>query len=86
MLAGCGLARRRELRRAAVALAVAVALAGAGYYVIYVISPYDLEWHLQSSLDRVFMQLWPTLVLALFVIMRSPEEMWAGAASATDRA
>jgi hypothetical protein len=34
-----------------------------GYYVVYLFSPYDLESHLASSLDRLVLQLWPTALL-----------------------
>ncbi len=36
----------------------------AGYFMIYLMTPYDLQWHLATSLRRLFIQLWP---LALFV-------------------
>ena len=39
-----------------------------GYFVVYAISPYDLSWHLSSSLDRLLLQLWPMLVFSLAMI------------------
>ena len=35
----------------------------AGFYVVYLLSPQDLAWHLDTSLVRLLLQLWP---LALF--------------------
>ncbi len=46
-------------------MVVAVAVAVAGFYVVYLITPYDLEWHLHSSAARVLAQVWPALVLAM---------------------
>jgi len=39
----------------------------AGYFVIYVVTPYDLEWHLRYSLNRLFLQLWPSAVFLFFL-------------------
>jgi hypothetical protein len=33
------------------------------YLCIYVVTPHDLEWHLQTSLDRLLLQLMPSAVL-----------------------
>jgi hypothetical protein len=44
-----------------------------GYCAIYVITPYDLEWQLRTSISRLFMQFWPSLLLAVFVGLRRPE-------------
>jgi hypothetical protein len=38
-----------------------------GYFVIYVITPYDLYWHLRFSLNRLFLQLWPCAIFLFFV-------------------
>jgi hypothetical protein len=45
----------------------------AGYYFIYVVTPYDLKWHLASSLSRLLMQIWPSIILLVFVIAEFPE-------------
>jgi hypothetical protein len=48
-----------------------VILMMAGYYLAYAISPYDLAWHIETSIDRVMVQLWPTFLLGCFM---SPKE------------
>lgn len=35
----------------------------AGYYFVYLMSPQDLGWHLDSSLVRLLLQLWPLALL-----------------------
>jgi hypothetical protein len=45
---------------------VALALTLAGYFAVYLITPYDIYWHLRFSLDRLFLQLWPA---AIFLCM-----------------
>jgi hypothetical protein len=39
----------------------------AGYFAIYLITPYDLYWHLRFSLNRLFLQLWPSVLFLLFL-------------------
>lgn len=39
----------------------------AGYFAIYVITPYDLYWHLRFSLNRLFLQLWPCVIFLFFI-------------------
>lgn len=39
----------------------------AGYFVIYLITPYDLHWHLRFSLNRLFLQLWPGVIFLFFL-------------------
>lgn len=46
---------------------LAMALTLAGYFVIYLITPYDLYWHLRFSLTRLFLQLWPSAVFLFFL-------------------
>ena len=45
----------------------------AGYFLIYLITPYDLYWHLRFSLARLFMQLWPSAVFLFFLALPKPE-------------
>lgn len=35
----------------------------AGYYGVYVLTPQDLAWHLNTSLVRLLLQLWPLAIL-----------------------
>jgi hypothetical protein len=39
----------------------------AGYFMIYVITPHEIYWHLRFSLDRLFLQLWPSTLLLFFL-------------------
>ena len=57
--------------------AAALGLILAGYFLIYVTTPRDLEWHLAFSLDRLLIQLWPSFVLLFFLLVRTPEEALA---------
>jgi 4-amino-4-deoxy-L-arabinose transferase-like glycosyltransferase len=46
----------------------------AGYAVVYLTSPNKLAEHLNDSVHRLFMQLWPSALLAFFLAAASPEE------------
>ncbi len=41
------------------------------YYVVYVTTPFDITWHVTTSVDRLLVQLWPALVLTVFLGLRS---------------
>ena len=43
------------------------------FFAVYIITPYDLAWHLSSSLNRLFLQLWPTLILFFCLVMNGVE-------------
>ena len=71
----CGVDRTKEQQAshansATLSLAIAVGLQLAGYYFVYLITERDLAWHLGTSNLRLFVQLWPTVVLLLFATIR----------------
>lgn len=45
-----------------------------GYFFVYIIIPYDLRWSLTTSLSRLFLQLWPSLLLVFFLVVKTPEQ------------
>jgi hypothetical protein len=49
------------------------------YLFVYLTTPHDLGWHLRTSLDRLFLQLWPAFLYAYFRSLRTPEEMVSAA-------
>ena len=60
------------VRTAAVLLSIL-----AGYFFVYVMTPLDLGYHLATSLNRLFLQLWPSVIFLFFMTAGAPE----GAAS-----
>jgi Dolichyl-phosphate-mannose-protein mannosyltransferase len=40
-----------------------------GYFAIYVITPYDLRWHLRFSLNRLFLQVWPSTIFVVLLAL-----------------
>lgn len=61
----------KSLRRFPLAV---LGLLSAGYYLTYILSPYELSWHVGASITRLFVQLWPLAVFSYFVSLNSPEE------------
>jgi len=39
----------------------------AGYFAVYVLTPLDLHYHLTTSLNRLFLQLWPGAIFLVFM-------------------
>ncbi len=53
---------RGWFERRSLVVAALLFLMLAGYYAVYLLSPFDLAWHLDSSLVRLFLQVWPVAV------------------------
>jgi hypothetical protein len=49
---------------------LALTLTLAGYFAVFLITPYDIHWHLRFSMVRLFLQLWPSTVLLTFLMLR----------------
>ncbi len=65
---------RKENRDRAVIRAgvLAWAITAAGYCAIYLLRPLDLRWLLDTSSDRLILQLWPGLVFLTLLSARAP--------------
>jgi hypothetical protein len=61
-----GLALGFKLNRATMGCFVVVGLMLVGFFGVYLVSPYPLEWHLESSLDRLYIQLLPAFLFGWF--------------------
>ena len=46
---------------------LALVLTVCGYFAIYLITPYDIYWHLRFSLTRLFLHLWPSTIFLFFL-------------------
>ena len=53
----------------------------AGYFAIHLVAPYELNYHLMTSLNRLYMQLWPSAVFLFFMAARTPEQALDGGAA-----
>jgi len=49
------------------ASALTLGLTLAGYFFIYLITPYEIYWHLRFSLARLFIQIWPSAIFVFFL-------------------
>ena len=49
--------------------ACVLGLAALGFFVVYMVTPYDLAWHLDRSLDRLVAQLLPVGLLVAFLCL-----------------
>ena len=50
-------------------LGTALFLACAAYAPIYVLQPHDLDWIYRTSVNRIFIQLWPSAILATLLAL-----------------
>ena len=43
------------------------------YFAVYLLTPYDLGWHLTQSLERLLVQLWPLSLLSVLYLLVSSD-------------
>ena len=66
-----------ELRSAYLAIGLILILQTIGYYGIYLITPYDLQWHIDFSLSRLVFQLYVPFLFLFFTIVTDVEKALA---------
>ncbi len=44
------------------------------YFLVYILSPFDLKWHLESSMERIFMQFWPSTIFVFSQFLVEAED------------
>jgi len=71
------LAPSSELRSAHLAIGLILILQALGYYGIYLITPYDLQWHIDFSLGRLVFQLYVPFLFLFFTIVTDVEKALA---------
>lgn len=47
------------------------------YFIIFLLTPNELTWHLNTSLDRLYLHVLPLAFLWLFIWLKSPQELTA---------
>jgi|GEM_PF-2375507 len=45
------------------------------YFMIYLLTPYNLIWHLNTSLSRLYFHVFPLVLLWIFIWLKSPQEL-----------
>jgi hypothetical protein len=65
-------------------LSLTLGLLTAGYFWVYLTTPWDLVFHVKYSIDRLLMQQWPGFVLLFFLAARTPEESFGRADAASN--
>ena len=75
----------RLLKKASVSFVWSVALfLCTGYYFVYLMSPFDLKWHVTSSMERLLAQVLPLVLLAIGLSLRRIEARPTKAPEAED--
>jgi hypothetical protein len=51
---------------------LALILTLAGYFCVFLLTPHDLAFQVTTACDRLFLQLWPSLLFICFMALPSP--------------
>jgi 4-amino-4-deoxy-L-arabinose transferase-like glycosyltransferase len=78
-LLGLGINRTEAGRPWIRVLGAAIVLVLAGHFMVFVSMAHELSRLLASSMDRLLLQLWPSVLFLYFMVVRSPEEVGSGA-------
>ncbi len=62
-----------EIKNSLVVLSLLL-LQQTGYFLIYLITPHDLDWHIYTSLTRLLLHTYPLALFWLFVALNAPEK------------
>jgi hypothetical protein len=60
---------REQEKRLINSTALILLLMGMGYFGVYIITPHNIDWHVTTSLNRLILQLWPSVVFLYFMIV-----------------
>ena len=52
---------------------ITLSLMTRSYFAMYIITPYELNWHLANTLNRLFLQLWPSTIIFIFLLSKPVE-------------
>lgn len=75
-----------QLRPAYIAGLVMLVVQAVGYYGIFLITPYDLAWHLSYSTDRLILQVYPLITFLILSATATPEEVFGSGATSYEGA
>ena len=67
---GAGIDIKQKQKTPIILLFSILLLMAAGHFLIYLLSPHDLDWHLENSLDRIMLQMLPFSILLLGLVIR----------------
>lgn len=67
---GAGIDIKQKQKTPIILLFSIFLLMAAGHFLIYLLSPHDLDWHLENSLDRLMLQMLPFSILLLGLVIR----------------
>ncbi len=57
---------------------ILILLQTAGFFLVFLLFPSNLTFYLDTTLDRLFLQLFPVLLFAIFSVLKTPEEILRG--------
>ncbi|HZU26981.1 MAG TPA: hypothetical protein VFA04_15755 [Bryobacteraceae bacterium] len=76
MIAAAALLRfERTQRRLTLFAGLLAAAMLAGYFAVYIVAPDDIGWLIGTTVNRLIVQVWPLLLLTLFMALRTPESL-----------
>jgi hypothetical protein len=67
--------RQKSDHRAEKALWIVPAAQLLVYLLVYVVTPHDLQWHMNYSMSRLLIHIFPLVLLCFFLLVKTPESI-----------
>lgn len=64
--------------------AITIGLMLVGYFMVFIVTPHGVSYQIATSLDRLWIHLWPSMVFMFFLLVKTPEEAMAPQSPASD--
>jgi hypothetical protein len=73
-----GVSRDGKTRPGVIHASAILGLMLSGYFAVYLLTPLPLEYHIATSLNRLFLQLWPSVIFLFFMVANAPDNNGEG--------
>jgi hypothetical protein len=73
----CGFSSNKQFRKGVNTSLFVLFFQLLGYFIVYIITPHEIKWHLNASLNRLFIQLLPSAIFIFFLVGATLEEVVA---------
>jgi hypothetical protein len=57
-----------------VAPLISLGILSFGFFLVFFFTSYDLAWYMRTTLDRLYLQLWPSLLFIYFILVNPPDQ------------
>ena len=69
--------KNQDLTKGNLTLFLIILLQMAGYTMIFVVTPHDLDWHIKTALERLLLHIYPLVYFLYFLYVKPPDTLFS---------